>query len=51
MLKKMREPVFIGGTIAQTHQKEILQSGAIPLAIDLSAAVVQIDDRLAKDTP
>ncbi len=45
----MTEPVFIGGTITQTHRVEILQAGAIPLAVDLAAAVVQIDDRLTAD--
>jgi DNA-binding transcriptional MerR regulator len=47
LVQKLTEPVFVGGTITQTHQAEILQAGAIPLAMDLAAAVVQIDDRLA----
>lgn len=46
MVQKITQPVFIGGTIAQAHQAEILEAGAIPLASDLAAAVVQIDDRL-----
>ncbi|MCG7869033.1 MAG: MerR family transcriptional regulator [Candidatus Thiodiazotropha taylori] len=46
LVQKVNQPVFIGGSITQTHQAEILQAGAIPLAVDLAAAVVQIDDRL-----
>jgi DNA-binding transcriptional MerR regulator len=50
LVQKLTEPVFVGGTITQTHQAEILQAGAIPLAMDLAAAVVQIDDRLTPGT-
>lgn len=46
LVQKLTEPVFVGGTITQTHQAEILQAGAIPLSVDLATAVVQIDDRL-----
>ncbi|MCG8035649.1 MAG: hypothetical protein JAZ19_01310, partial [Candidatus Thiodiazotropha taylori] len=46
LVQKVNQPVFVGGSITQTHQAEILQAGAVPLAVDLAAAVVQIDDRL-----
>ncbi|MES9851228.1 MAG: MerR family transcriptional regulator [Candidatus Thiodiazotropha sp. L084R] len=50
LIQKLSEPVFVGGTIAKTHQHEILVAGAIPLASDLATAVIQIDDRLPDQT-
>jgi DNA-binding transcriptional MerR regulator len=49
MVQNLGQPVFIGGSIAQTHRNEILGAGAIPLTSDLAAAVVQIDDRLPRE--
>ena len=50
IVQKLRKPVFIGGPIARDHQSEILAAGAIPLAHDLAAAIVQIDDRFPGET-
>jgi hypothetical protein len=49
LVQKLTQPVFVGGTVAQTHQNEILQTGAVPLAVDLAAAVIQIEDRLPNE--
>lgn len=49
LVQKLAEPVFVGGTIAQTHQTEILEAGAIPLVADLAAAVNQISDRVPEE--
>jgi DNA-binding transcriptional MerR regulator len=49
MVQNLGQPVFIGGSIVQTHRNEILGAGAIPLTSDLAAAVIQIDDRLPRE--
>jgi hypothetical protein len=46
MVQKIQQPVFIGGSVAQSHAEELRQAGLIPLVTDISSAVTQVDDRL-----
>jgi len=46
MAQQIRQPVFIGGSVAQNHAEALRRAGLIPLVGDIASAVIQVDDRL-----
>jgi hypothetical protein len=46
LTQKIEQPVFVGGSVAQSHIGALREAGLIPLISDITGALMQVDDRL-----